>query len=406
VSRALATPRIALFTSKMESGGIQRMFATLARALIERGIEVDVLLVRASGEMLCELPDEARVLEMRAPWPLGARPLLSLSAGARRLARGWIATRRPRPVYSVAPLIRYLAEDPPAALLASPTSAALAALWAADLARSPVRIIAREANTLSQQIAQRKEWYRAQLPALAAEWYPRAAGIVAVSSGVADDFARITKLPRESIETIHNPLDVARIRALAMEPLKDPWLETPGAPPVVLGVGRLVPAKDFDTLLRAFALLRRRQPARLLLLGDGPQRVQLLARAEELGVREDVRLIGHVANPFAYMARAAALVSSSRYEGLSNVLREALACGCPVVATDCPYGSADALGHGALGRLVPIGAAGQMAAALEATLLAPYLPADGELRRSQLQADGAVDRYLELLLGKPAARVA
>ncbi|HEU4429739.1 MAG TPA: glycosyltransferase, partial [Myxococcota bacterium] len=275
--------RVALFTTKMEAGGIQRVFATLARAFVARGLDVDVLLVSKRGELLGELPREARVLGVGAPWPLAVRPLLALPGAARGVAWRWLATRRPRPAESVAKLARYFAEAKPAALLASPTSASLAALWAAHLARSDVRVIAREANTLSRQIEERGEWYHARLPELAREWYPRAARVIAVSDGVADDFARLARYPRERITTIHSPVDAARLRELAAQPPDEPWL-APGEPPVVLGVGRLVPAKSFATLLRAFAQLRARRPARLVLLGEGPERAQLEALARELGI--------------------------------------------------------------------------------------------------------------------------
>ena len=123
------------------------------------------------------------------------------------------------------------------------------------------------------------------LPALARAWYPRAAGIVAVSDGVADDLAHTAGIPRERIATIHNPLDVARIRALAAEAPPEPWLESEGAAPVILGVGRLTAAKDFVTLLRAFARVRAERDARLVILGDGPQRLRLALEARRLEAR-------------------------------------------------------------------------------------------------------------------------
>jgi glycosyltransferase involved in cell wall biosynthesis len=387
----------------MEAGGIQRVFATLARAFVASGLDVDVLLVSRRGELLGELPREARVLEVGAPWPLAMRPLLALPGAARGVAWRWLATRRPRPAESVAKLARYFAEAKPAALLASPTSASLAALWAAHHARSDVRVIAREAYTLSRQIAERGEEYHARLPELAGEWYPRAAGVIAVSNGVADDFARLARFPRERILTIHSPVDAARLRALAAQPPDEPWL-APGERPVVLGVGRLVPAKSFATLLHAFALLRARRTARLLLLGEGPERARLQSLARALGVERDVRLRGYVANPFAFMARAAVLASSSIHEGLANVLREALACGCPVVATDCPSGSAEALANGALGRLVPVGDAAALAAAIEETLASPPAREERERRAARVAADAGAARYLDVMLGRPPWR--
>jgi len=164
-------------------------------------------------------------------------------------------------------------------------------------------------------------------------------------------------------------------------------------------VGRLAAAKDFATLLRAFALLRARVSARLVLLGEGEERAPLVALAQELGVSEHVKLRGFVANPFAFMARASVFASSSRYEGFANVLREALACGCPVVATDCPSGSAEALADGALGRLVPVGDAPALARALEATLRAPPPHEERERRARLVAGEGAVDAYLGVLLG-------
>jgi glycosyltransferase involved in cell wall biosynthesis len=383
----------------MEGGGIQRVFATLARGFLARGIDVDVLLVSKRGALLGELPREARVLSMAAGWPLAARPLFALPRAARGIAWGWLGTLRPRPAESVGPLARYLAEAQPDALLASPISASLAALWAAHLAGSRTRIVAREANTLSRQIEQRREWFHARLPALAAEWYPRTAGVIAVSRGVADDLARLSGVPRERMTVIHSPVEIERLTAAARAPLDEPWFAA-GEAPVVLAVGRLVPAKDFATLLRAFALLRAQRPARLILLGEGPERARLVSLAEQLGIARDVRFRGFEENPFAFMARAAVLASSSAYEGLANVLREALACGCPVVATDCASGSAEALGNGALGRLVPVGDARALADALAATLEEPPSSAERSERAQRIGSEDGVQRYLDVLLGR------
>ncbi len=397
VARAGGVRRIALFTNKMDAGGVQRAIVSLAREFVRRGHTVELLLARARGEMLAELPREVHVRELKARWPLAVRPLFALPGDARKLAPGFIATTMPRAVRSIAPLTEYLRSDAPDAMLATPMTCALAALWAAHLAQSPVRIVAREANTLSQQIAQRRQLYRAQLPALAREWYPRAAGIVAVSNGVADDLAQLTGLPRARISTIYNPLDVPRIRALAAQPVQEPWLQDASGPPVILAAGRLMPAKDFAMLLRAFALVRARRTARLVILGRGPERLRLAWLARRLGIANDVRLAGFAPNPFAHMARARVFALSSRYEGLANVLREALACGCTIVATDCPSGSAEVLRNGALGRLVPVGDAQAMASALLAALdEAPTAEAVGARIESVSHGDPA-SAYLELL---------
>jgi glycosyltransferase involved in cell wall biosynthesis len=394
--------RIALFTNKMDAGGVQRAVVSLARELVQRGHAVDLLLARARGEMLAQLPREVRVRELAAAWPFALRPLFALPAELRALAPGFLATGTPRALRSLGPLAAYLREQPPDALLATPMSCALVALWAAHLAHSSVRVVAREANTPSQQVAQRRLPYHAKLPALARTWYPRAAGIVAVSDGVADDLARTAGVSRERIETIYNPLDIVRIRSLAAETPSEPWLRDAGGPPVILAVGRLVHAKDFSTLLRAFALVRAQREARLVVLGRGPERLRLAWLARRLGVANDVRLAGYAENPFAHMSRARVFALSSRYEGLANVLREALACGCNVVATDCPSGSAEVLRNGELGRLVPVGDAPALARALLAALSETLTPEQVRARVASVSGGDAVGRYLALLLGASA----
>ena len=137
-------------------------------------------------------------------------------------------------------------------------------------------------------------------------------------------------------------------------PPPHPWLLGDG-PPVVCGCGSLHPRKGFDVLLRSFASLAGERELRLIIVGEGRERARLEALARDLDVAQDVALVGTVANPLAYMARAQLFVLSSTFEGLPTVLIEALACGTPVVSTDCPYGPREILDDGRYGRLVPIG---------------------------------------------------
>jgi glycosyltransferase involved in cell wall biosynthesis len=129
--------------------------------------------------------------------------------------------------------------------------------------------------------------------------------------------------------------------------------------------------KGFDTLLRAFARLDQ-ATARLILIGEGKERVGLSALAGRLGLADRLDLLGFIANPFPYLARADLLALSSRREGLPNALVEALALGTPVVATDCTGGVRDLLqsesGGGRLGPLVPIDDPAALATALNDTL--------------------------------------
>jgi glycosyltransferase involved in cell wall biosynthesis len=216
---------------------------------------------------------------------------------------------------------------------------------------------------------------------------------------VAQDLSTATGIPRERISTIYNPVVPPELLTRAKAPLEHPWFE-PDSPPVLLGVGRLSAQKDFPTLLRAFARVRRLRPARLIILGEGKRpgyRPELLALARELGVGEDVQLPGFAENPYAYMARASVFVMSSAWEGLPSVLVEALACGCPVVSTDCPSGPREILQGGRYGRLVPVGDAEALAKAILATLDAPP---DGEMLRTrgaEFSVGASTQRYLDVL---------
>jgi glycosyltransferase involved in cell wall biosynthesis len=297
---------------------------------------------------------------------------------------------------AVARLAEYLLRERPTVLLGNREWANRQALAARRRAELPVRLAFRVGSPPSDGLARRhwlsRLWHRSRLR----RTYRQADRVIAISSGVACDVRALTGLPAERVVTLKNPSIPADLDQLAAAPAPHPWLALRDVP-VVLAAGRLAEVKDFGTLLRAFAALRRQRPARLVILGEGPQRDALLALAAQLGVAQDFALPGFAGNPVAWMARAALFVVSSRYEGGPNVLIEALACGTPAVSTDCPHGPREILDHGRWGRLVPVGDAAALAAAMAATLDAP-LPAD-TLRAAMApyRVDSAARAYLVAL---------
>ncbi len=219
--------------------------------------------------------------------------------------------------------------------------------------------------------------------------------MVAVSNGVADDLARVARVPRDRIQVIYNPVITPELLARAQAPLDHPWFQ-PSEPPVVLSVGRLSIEKDQATLLRAFAQVRRRQPARLLILGEGKERASLEAMADSLGIKGDLALPGFVENPLPYMKRSAVFALSSTFEAFGLVLVEALAVGAPVVATDCQSGPREILEDEKHGRLVPVGNEQVLAEAiLESFKERRRPPHPDSLKRFELST--ALDSYLRLL---------
>jgi glycosyltransferase involved in cell wall biosynthesis len=235
------------------------------------------------------------------------------------------------------------------------------------------------------------------VPHLARRFYPWADWVIGNSQGVSDDLSRMIGLPRERIKVLYNPVVTPEVMAKAQAPLDHPWFKA-GAPPVVLAVGRLTKQKDFPTLLQAFARVRQNRSCRLMILGEGPDRPALESLVRQQGFASDVALPGFVGNPYAYMSRASLYVLSSQWEGLPTVLIEALYCGPPVVATDCPSGPREILADGKHGALVPVGDVPALTQAMDAAL-AGKTPIPTEASWQPYAVDTVVDQYLALLAG-------
>ncbi len=274
--------------------------------------------------------------------------------------------------WSAPALARYLRRERPTALLAAKDRAIRSAVVARRPAGAHCRLVGRLATDLCASLEGKNaaaRWLRCR----PMRWiYPHTDAIVAVSEGVAADTRRVTGLTADRVTVVRNPVVTLELPARAAAEVDHPWLG--GELPVVLGAGRLTRQKDFSTLIRAFARLRKTRPVRLLILGDGPEREPLMQLAQTLGIDGDLDLPGHVDNPHAWMAKADLFVLSSAWEGSPNVLTEALACGTPVVSTDCPSGPREVLADGRYGPLVPVGDDAALAAAMLRTLDRP-LPA-------------------------------
>jgi glycosyltransferase involved in cell wall biosynthesis len=234
------------------------------------------------------------------------------------------------------------------------------------------------------------------MPYLVRKLYPRADGIAANSKGVADDLAQVIGVPEERIQVIYPSVVTADLFERAQAPVDHPWF-CQGQPRIVLGAGNLIKQKDFPTLIRAFAKIRHTHQVRLVILGEGKERPQLSGLIQDLGLEEDVVLLGFVDNPYAYMARAAVFVLSSAWEGFGRVLVEAMAVGTPVVSTNCPSGPAEILEGGKHGPLVPVGDSQALAKAIVNILDNPPSSVVLKGRASDFSLQAVVDSCLEML---------
>ena len=353
----------------MHGGGAQHAMLNLARGVAERGYATDLVVARAEGPFLAEVPDSVRVVDLKA-----SRTLMSLPA-----------------------LVRYLRRERPLAMLAILNYANLVALWARRIAGGEVRLVVSERNTLSRKV---QHWSGPRgwlMLKLIRRFYPWADGIVAVSKGVADDLAQVSDIPREHIQVIYNPIVTPELSEKAKAAIDHSWFN-PGEPPVLLAVGSLSAKKDFRTLIQAFARVRETRCLRLLILGEGQERPALEKLVRQLGLEKDVSLTGFVANPYPYMAQATLFVLSSRWEGLPGVLIEALCCGAPIVATDCPNGPREILADGKYGQLVPVGDVIALGNAIQGRLDAET-PSLSHRSWSPFEMEPVVNQYIDILLG-------
>jgi glycosyltransferase involved in cell wall biosynthesis len=369
-SGRLSARRIAIFLPTLHGGGAERVLLDLAQAFSEAGYLVDlVLMSMPSGLPLADLiPAAVRTVDLRCH-------------------RLWTSG----PAFA-----RYLKEAAPAGILAAMPLANAIAVFARWLAGVPARLILTEHNARSLAFGDAETVQQLVLMPWVRLSYRFSDAIVAVSAGVADRVRKMPGISAEKVRVVYNPAYSSRIHELAAAPSPHRWLEDRSIP-VIVGSGRLELQKDFTTLIKAFSLLRKGRAVRLIILGEGSREAELHRLVEKLGIEEHVVFPGFVTNPWAYVARARVFVLSSIHEGLGNVLIEAMACGTPIVSTDCPAGPSEILQAGRYGPLVPVGDPTALAGAIGEALDRPVDRATLQERARFFSIDAATLGYLNAM---------
>ena len=379
-----ATPlAVAYLVGELEGAGTTVQALTACRGMAERGLDVELVVVRRQGVLAGDVPAGLRIVELAPRDP---------SAGQRGVSS--------RDVLAAVPLLaRYLRRRRPAVLWSGAKAVNLAALAASRLSLSPTRVVLTITNDLYHR-ASAQERGRKLSMFMIRRFYPLADKVITLSQAMTDDLVTKEGMPAELFEIIPPPIDIDRMDRLGREPVEHPWLQ-PGQPPVVLNVGRLAEQKGHSILLKAFAEASRSRELRLIILGEGSQeaRSELARRAAALGIAAKVDIAGFDPNPYRYMTRAALFVLSSLWEGFGIVLAESMACGCPVVSSDCPYGPDEILQHGRVGRLVPISDATALAEAILTQIDEPTDAAILGKRARDYGLDSLMGRYDAVLDG-------
>lgn len=361
-------PKVALFIRSLAGSGAERVVVNLANGLAAGGYRVQLVLGEAAGPFLADVSPGIEVFDLAVGRKTAVLDFARIPGRYLELRAIAKASRAGRIMLGVPRLARYIDAEHPDVLISALDHGNVAAVMAAELsARKPDVVVTQHCNLTSDVITSRRQ--PGEIYKLVKRYYPAASAIVGVSQGVSDDLKAHIPSAEGKITTIYNPVVDEDLVERAKETPDHPWFSSaPSDTPLIVTVGKLKKQKDHATLLHALARLRRNIPARLVIFGEGPERGRLEELAQQLGIADVVSLPGFAANPLAAMAQADLFVLSSIYEGLPTVLIEALACGCPVVSTDCPSGPAEILEQGRYGPLVPVGDDAALADGMQAVL--------------------------------------
>ena len=325
---APSAQRIGIFVEHLGSGGVEKIAVVLANGLADKGFAVDMLMWHGRGIInLRDVSPQIAQINFSADRPAGVLRVIHL-------------------------LMKYLRDKKPIVVFAHLEKPSLLAIVAGLLVgyRKIVPCIHIDLDTYAS-INHRLS--RRLLNCLVAMFYSLAPQVIAVSEGAGRAARKLLSPFGPPVRVVYNGFDLAALTSKSQQPIKEAWLRNKTVP-IVVSCGRLQQQKAFEVLLRAFADLRRTMPARLVILGEGPEHEALLSLARTLGVAEDVSLPGFVDNPIAWFAKSDLFVMSSRCEGLPLVLIEALVAGVPIVSTDCPSGPREILENGRFGVLAPV----------------------------------------------------
>lgn len=361
---------VAFFLQNVDGGGAERAVVALAGQIARRGCIVDLVLGDASSDYRAEIPPEVNVYDFRT------------TSASRVLGR----------------LVDYLRQRKPTAAMAALDTPNILLVIAAALAGFKGRTIVSQRAAVDASHRELPPLRRMATRFAQRACFRHADGLISNSLAATRDLVTQFGIAPEKIVTIPNAVDVERIGRLAAEPVDATF--SPEHIPMIVSVGSLTERKDVPTLIKAFARVRAQRPAKLVIIGKGAEQGRIEALIAELGITDDVHLPGFDANPYKWMAVATVFVSASTGEGFPNVIAEALALGRPVVATDCPGDTAELLGHGQWGRLVPVGDPERMAAAIVAAMDDRH-PADGRIRAADFSPVKNTSAYLEFLLPRP-----
>lgn len=314
--------KVSFFLPSLNGGGAERVTVNLINNLVELNVDVHLVLIKKQGVFLQDVSEKVKIIDLSSK----------------------------RAAFSIFPLVNYLNNENPDYLISSLNYLNVIALLAKKFSKVKTKFYITEHSTISQRLKNLKGTGKL-VPMLMRNLYNGADRIICVSKGIQDDLISALKLNNPNICVIYNPIDFKKIEKLKTERIEHPFFCD--EIPVIIGVGRLIPEKNFELLINAFLEVRKYRICKLIILGSGPLEKKLKDIIQNSDHSNDIALVGFQKNPYAWMNQSEIFVLSSLTEGLPTVLIEAMSVGCKVISTDCPSGPKEIILSSQTGVLVP-----------------------------------------------------
>ncbi len=362
--------KISIILPNLRGGGAERVHINLARQFIKKGFYVEFVLFQKIGELIKLVPKEAFLVDMKA----------------QKLRNGFI------------PLIKYINKNKPDAILASMWPVTIIAIWAAKYSKQSPTVVVNEQNQISSTTVYKNGkvgFNKLLIPMSMRYSYPHSDAVVGVSKGVVQDLKNLSGLPLTNSIAIYNPAAPRKNEIEHIKPNNQFW--NSDHTNKIISIGSLKKQKDYPTLIHAFEIIHKKVKAELLILGEGAERKFLEKVITKKKLNYHIHIPGFVLNPLEYLKSANLFVLSSTFEGLPTVIIEALACGVPVVSTNCKSGPAEILENGKYGTLVPVGDPEALAHAIIDNLNREHDPEPLKKRVQDFSAEKIARLYLNLL---------
>ena len=331
LGRSQVMKSILFFLPYLGGGGAQRVFINILKALDKNKYNLTLVVIDKDGPYLSQIPAQVKLIELNSK----------------------------RVLLSSLELKRLFSKYKPDIIISGLNYANIIVALSVKWAKVPSKLILTEHSSYSGKNVQTNKIKYLMFKKLIKLSYKFADNIVCVSKGISEEVRQLTGIKQceDIIKVIYNPIVDKELTFKSIENVKDAWINNKNFK-VIISMGRLTKQKDFPTLIKAFAKYlasNRNTKVKLIVMGEGESRPELERMVNDLRLNNYVNLLGYVDNPYAYLSKADLFVLSSRSEGFGNVIVEAMACGTPVISTNCPTGPGEIIEDGINGFLVPVG---------------------------------------------------